>query len=104
MRYCDDSEPEIFETGGETGKPVKDSAATSAVEKASSTFEFSVNVHQRRNEPPVLLATDTRTGVSEKLWDPNPQFAGIKFGEATVYKWQDKTGGDWTGGALKPPD
>jgi hypothetical protein len=38
------------------------------------------------------------------LWDPNPQFADLKFGIASVYRWKDDTGYQWTGGLVKPVD
>jgi len=50
------------------------------------------------------MATDADSGVSKKVWNPNPEFAGIEFGQATVYKWSDTAGHQWTGGLVKPPD
>lgn len=41
-------------------------------------------------------------GQSRQLWDPNPQFDHIEFGNVTVYHWKDKSGYEWTGGLVKP--
>jgi dipeptidyl aminopeptidase/acylaminoacyl peptidase len=50
------------------------------------------------------MATNDTTGELKKIWDPNPKFADIQLGEATIYKWRDKAGHEWSGGLLKPPD
>ena len=37
-----------------------------------------------------------------RIWDPNPQLKDIALGEATVFRWKDKSGRDWEGGLFKP--
>jgi hypothetical protein len=61
-----------------------------------------VAVKESLNEPPALWATNDRTGQNKKLWDPNPQFRSMKFGETVVYHWTDTSGYEWTGGLVKP--
>jgi hypothetical protein len=56
------------------------------------------------NTPPALVARDNGTGKSRKIWDPNPQLAEINMGEASVYRWRDAAGRQWSGGLVKPPD
>ncbi len=97
-------EPEIFQRENGAWKAVTDPAAIHAAAKMSPSREFSVDVRQSVNEPPVLMVTNVKTGKSKTIWNPNPQFAGIKFGEAMVYMWHDKAGNEWTGGLVKPPD
>ena len=67
-----------------------------------AVLEFSV--HQSLNERPELVAADPKTHLKRAVWDPNPQFDQINFGEASVYHWKDRTGREWTGGLYKPPD
>jgi dipeptidyl aminopeptidase/acylaminoacyl peptidase len=64
---------------------------------------LSIQVEQDLNTPPVLSATDCRTGRHRKIWDPNPQLAKIALGEASEYRWKDTSGYEWTGALLKPP-
>jgi hypothetical protein len=59
-------------------------------------------VEQTLNDPPTLWARSNRMGQSRQLWDPNPQFDHIEFGNVTVYRWKDKSGYEWTGGLVKP--
>lgn len=59
-------------------------------------------VRQDLNTPPTLWASNRSTAKARQLWDPNPQFAHMRFGEASVYQWKDKEGRDWTGGLVKP--
>jgi dipeptidyl aminopeptidase/acylaminoacyl peptidase len=66
-----------------------------------SAEPFSVTIKQSLNRPPVLWAEPT-SGHGKQLWNPNPQFASMTFGEASVYHWKDKTGYEWTGGLVKP--
>jgi dipeptidyl aminopeptidase/acylaminoacyl peptidase len=63
-----------------------------------------ISIKESLSDPPVLIATDKRTGKSRVIWDPNPQLKDIELGEASVFKWKDKTGRDWVGGLYKPPD
>jgi dipeptidyl aminopeptidase/acylaminoacyl peptidase len=95
---------ELFEKEGASWKLVTDQDATRAAASQSvAGHGLSISVRQSVNEPPVLVAA---SGESEpkKLWDPNPQFARINFGEAALYKWKDEDGSEWTGGLVKPPD
>lgn len=59
-------------------------------------------VEESLNDPPTLWVRSNRTGQSRQLWNPNPQFAHIRFGEVSVYRWKDKNGYEWTGGLVKP--
>jgi len=65
---------------------------------------LSISVRQSLNVPPALWATNVRSGRSKELWNPNPQFSTIKFGDASVYHWKDKSGYEWIGGLVKPVD
>ena len=59
-------------------------------------------IKQGLNDPPTLWAQDERTAAQRQIWDPNPQFAHIEFGNVSAYRWKDKTGHEWTGGLVKP--
>ncbi len=61
-----------------------------------------VGVRQGLNEPPTLWVTNTLSGQSKRLWDPNPQFANLELGQASVFRWKDKTGNEWKGGLVRP--
>jgi hypothetical protein len=63
-----------------------------------------VSIRQTLNSSPVLWATDTSNHRAKLLWDPNPQLAGMKLGDASVYRWKDADGVEWTGGLVKPVD
>jgi dipeptidyl aminopeptidase/acylaminoacyl peptidase len=108
LRYSDQYthplEPELFQRMDGTWKPITDHDAISSAPRTPKARGLSISVRQGVNRPPVLIAMDLEVGESRQIWDPNPQFAGIKFGEATVYKWHDKAGHEWIGGLVKPPD
>jgi dipeptidyl aminopeptidase/acylaminoacyl peptidase len=95
--------PLLFQKENGAWKSIADPTALKTAETTTGR-KFSVGVHESLNEPPVLMATDTMTGESKKIWDPDPSFAHIQLGEATIYKWHDKAGREWTGGLIKPPD
>jgi hypothetical protein len=61
-----------------------------------------VTIKQSLNERPKLWATDTVTGKSRMIWDPNPQLDHLQLGEASVYRWRDKAGYEWRGGLVRP--
>jgi dipeptidyl aminopeptidase/acylaminoacyl peptidase len=66
--------------------------------------ELNVSVQQSFRDPPLLVATDTATGSSRIILDPNPDLRNIDLGQAYVLKWKDKTGHEWSGGLYMPPD
>ena len=70
----------------------------------SDHSDLTVSVRQDLNEPPTLWASDSESGKSREIWDPNPQLAHIGFGEASMYHWKDKTGAEWAGILVKPVD
>jgi dipeptidyl aminopeptidase/acylaminoacyl peptidase len=59
-----------------------------------------VTVKQGLNDPPLLVATNKRT--SAVIWDPNPQLKSMELGQASVYRWKDKSGREWKSGLYKP--
>ena len=95
---------ELFQEQNGTWTPITDPKALQAAEKRAPVQELSVSIRQSVNEPPVLVAALPGGGEAKRIWDPNPQFAQINFGEASVYHWRDKDGNEWTGGLVKPPD
>jgi dipeptidyl aminopeptidase/acylaminoacyl peptidase len=64
---------------------------------------MNIALRQSLSEPPTLWATDTRSKKSVMLWNPNPQFAQIKFGEVSRFNWKDDAGNAWQGELIKPP-
>lgn len=71
-------------------------------EVVPATGTLDVTVREGLNDPPVMLATDTKTKMSRMIWNPNPQLDGIAIGEASVFSWKDATGFTWKGGLYKP--
>lgn len=59
-------------------------------------------VRQSLNDAPTLWGIDRATRVSRMVWNPNPQFAHVRFGQVSVYRWRDRSGYEWTGGLVKP--
>jgi hypothetical protein len=55
-------------------------------------------------DPPLLIATDTKTRKSRTVLDPNPQLKGIAIGEPELYSWQDRARRNWQGILFKPVD
>jgi dipeptidyl aminopeptidase/acylaminoacyl peptidase len=71
---------------------------------AKGNIRVKAFVKQDINEPPELWATDPSSDESKLIWNPNPQFKSIALGSASVYKWRDSTGYDWSAGLVLPPD
>jgi dipeptidyl aminopeptidase/acylaminoacyl peptidase len=71
-------------------------------DKDASVSDLQLLVKQGLNDPPTVWAQDLRTGGAKQLWDPNPEFAHIRFGRTSVYRWKDKTDREWTGGLVEP--
>lgn len=73
-------------------------------DRPPASDSFIVGIRQTLNEPPVLWADDLESGHGRQIWNPNPQFASVKFGHASIYQWTDESGHTWTGGLIEPPD
>jgi len=78
-------------------------AATERLRRATNSA-IQIVVRQALNDPPALWAVDREAEEKRELWDPNPQFRHIRFGEASPYQWKDKTGRQWAGILVKPVD
>src|SRR5258708_834870 len=95
--------PEVFQRSDGHWKPIGDLGAPKSATLRHSGNRVSVTVYEGINEPPVLTASDVEAGKPRPIWNPNPQLAEIDLGEATVYRWHDQAGDEWTGGLVKPP-
>lgn len=60
-------------------------------------------VHQSLNDPPTLWMSDEQ-GHGRELWNPNPQFASLRFGAASYFQWKDDSGRQWSAVLVKPTD
>jgi hypothetical protein len=78
---------------------VQDRPSSSAHSGSETTKLF---IKQTLNDPPTLWASDPEEGKSRLLWNPNPQLANLLFGQASIYRWKDNAGREWTGGLVKP--
>lgn len=79
-------------------------ASNDAVAGMDASESLSVEIKEDLNTPAALWATDQRAGRSKMIWNPNPQLQKKTLGQTSVFHWKDKTGHEWTGGLVKPPD
>jgi hypothetical protein len=70
---------------------------------SSQETDLNVTIKQSLNEPPVLLVGKNDRDIPRVLWDPNPLLHSVDLGHASLVKWKDKAGHEWTGGLYKPP-
>jgi dienelactone hydrolase len=63
-----------------------------------------LSIRQSLNEAPTLFAKDAASAREEKIFDPNPQLAGIAMGTVSEIFWKDSHGRSINGGLVKPPD
>ncbi len=97
-RYVDDQ----WATAASAGISAKAPVFTEDAD--TSNLPFSVRVHQGLNDAPELEAINKATGQVVKLWNPNPQFKDMRWGEASVFHWKDRNGYQWSGGLIRPVD
>jgi dipeptidyl aminopeptidase/acylaminoacyl peptidase len=84
---------------------VGEDLATSGRRRPSTTPgspDLKLFIQQDLNVPPALWVTDTSRAESYQIWDPNPQFAHIRFGKASAFQWHDRNGLAWKGALVKP--
>jgi len=81
-------------------RPVEMAADLSS-DRRPDTSHITISVQQTLNDPPALWAADS-SGRKREVWDPNPQFHALRFGEAELYEWKDSAGRTWSGILVKP--
>jgi dipeptidyl aminopeptidase/acylaminoacyl peptidase len=72
------------------------------LKKSTVRSNLTMSIRQDLNRPPALWASDQATGIERVIWNPNPQLANVKLGQASIYHWRDRTGDKWIGGLIKP--
>lgn len=95
---------ELFRRQGNAWRRVVEKQPGGANRDATGDPSLVVSVRQTVNDPPVLAASLASNGRVTPIWDPNPELAGVRLGQATVYRWRDQAGREWKGGLVKPPD
>lgn len=77
--------------------------SSSSSRKLENTSNLRLSISEALNEQPVLVATDSVTGQSRTIFDPNPQLAGIEMASVSAYEWQDSHGRKNHGLLVTPP-
>lgn len=107
LRFDEQTPPEKFHFQKDTWQlevsPTTEAPARPMRCMGGAGQNLAVLVQQDLNNPPVLSAMDCITGRQKTLWDPNPQLANMRLGEASIISWKDTSGYEWTGALLKPP-
>ncbi len=62
-----------------------------------------IRIEQGLNAPPSLWAGRGQR-IERKLWEPNTAIAHASLGNASLYRWKDTSGYEWTGVLVLPPD
>jgi dipeptidyl aminopeptidase/acylaminoacyl peptidase len=60
-------------------------------------------LRENATTPRRLVSIDARSGVSELLFDPNPEFAAIRLGEVRRLTWKNRIGLEAWGDLALPP-
>lgn len=63
--------------------------------RGDSSGKLTLDVKMSFKEPPVLIATDSKSGRARVIWDANPQLKHVDLGDQSLYHWKDQTGRDW---------
>lgn len=79
-------------------------AVHAVAEPGHGTHSFDVHIKEGLNERPTVVGRDTERQVSREIWDPNPQLRDIALGTASVFRWRDASGREWSGGLYRPPN
>jgi dipeptidyl aminopeptidase/acylaminoacyl peptidase len=61
-----------------------------------------VELRQHINSPPVLYASDEKSGRSSKIFELNPELRNIVLGKVEIFRWTDDDDRSWTGTLYSP--
>ena len=81
-----------------------DSSVLKSLANLKAEAPLSLSIRENLNSPEILYVTNQASRQSRELWNPNPQLKAMNLGDASIYKWKDKSGREWVGGLVKPPD
>jgi dienelactone hydrolase len=95
----DDPQPLVIEHRSGRWRPASSPGST-----AQPAPPLDLTIRQSLNEAPTLFAKDRVSGREHKIFDPNPQLAGIAMGAVSEIFWKDAHGRSINGGLVKPPD
>jgi dipeptidyl aminopeptidase/acylaminoacyl peptidase len=68
----------------------------------SSAPSVDIREDQGMNQPSRLVAVDRKTGEKKVIFDPNPQFAALTFGDVKEIEWKTADGHAGKGGLYLP--
>lgn len=74
------------------------------IKTSKKVTQLDISVHQALNISPELMARDIITGHERIFTDFNPQFRDLTFGKVEEYNWKDRSGRNWKGGLVYPPN
>jgi hypothetical protein len=63
--------------------------------RSGSSGRLTLEIKMSFKVPPMLIATDAKSGDARLIWDPNPQLKQVDLGDPSLYHWKDQTGRDW---------
>jgi len=72
--------------------------------RAKTDVHLRAYLKQDIDQPPSLWAAETTGNNSKEIWNPNPKFSQIARSAASVYRWLDSTGYNWSAGLVLPPN
>jgi dipeptidyl aminopeptidase/acylaminoacyl peptidase len=100
----DPGRTETYRLKGDDWVDVGDMDRSQTLHEQTSRIDAPLlKIKQGLNELPKLWLEGKSAGLSSiELWDPNPQLSQVRFGEASVYSWKDKSGYNWSGVLIKP--
>lgn len=75
---------------------------TSQSQPSASQGRLEFELRQGLNSPPKLFVTDRHRRKQRVVFDPNPQFREISFGEVQMRSWRDADGRVWRGRLYLP--
>jgi dipeptidyl aminopeptidase/acylaminoacyl peptidase len=82
----------------------KSAGAWERVTGPSTTLRPEITWEEHLNSPPKVYAFDSSVSRKVLLYDPNPQFANVRFGKVEEIHWTTSDGVDLRGGLVYPPD
>lgn len=63
-----------------------------------------VCLYERATAPQRVVRIDPATGAMRDIFDPNPEFLGIRFGQVQRLEWRNDQGAEVRGDLVLPPD
>lgn len=100
----DKGDTALYRWSIDAGPPVPVLRTDDVLHGCTKAIAVLVCTRENSTTPRRVVTIDVKTGAVRELFDPNPEFAGIRLGQVVRLRWRNDLGLEAWGDLVLPPD